>query len=386
MAQSSSTPFVVDVSTRTWARDKHNYNLFDFEASRVTAQNFTIKDSVTCVRTENDVDMVPFDATQDSTTREAEKLIQLEFRHGSCCINRPESQNCWLLIRDSEERRTAGHTLAEHDVIKFGRSQFKVRQLSVKPNVFSKCFALGDRHNSICKVDPSAFEELADEQCRICLCAGSCMEDPLLAPCQCKGSIGLVHFGCLRHWVRDRLGLSNGDAAFVIGGNPNKLACELCKTPYKTTIQLADKLMPLVEIDSPFIVLESCSDDRQYVLPIVPGKVLTIGRDKECTLAIRDQSMSRVHASIELVDGRFVVRDRGSRFGTFIKIWRELLLDVGHQSSVQVGRTLCQLSLKRSISPSPEPLPQIASADTKLSCDSTHSISTSILGSTRCSS
>jgi len=326
---------------------------------------------VTCVRAENDVEMVSSAATQDTSKSESEKLIQVEWRNGKCYLNRPQwgtpdgsrVQRCWNLIRDGEEGATTGHKLVEHDIIKFGRSQFKVRQLSVKPeNV-----ALGRGFNSVCKVDPAEFDEPSDNQCRICLAEGSSMEDPLVAPCQCKGSVRHVHFGCLKHWVRDRLGLSSGDAAFEVGGKNNRMSCELCKTTYQTTIQVGTKLLPLVEIDSPFIVLESFSDHSVHVLPIVNGKNLKIGRGHECNMKIHDTSISRVQASIELVDGCFVLQDKGSRFGTYIKITKPLLLEAGQQSSVQVGRTLLQLSMGTSSNPSTASLQQINKVSAELS-------------------
>jgi predicted component of type VI protein secretion system len=89
-----------------------------------------------------------------------------------------------------------------------------------------------------------------------------------------------------------------------------------------------------------------------HVLPVVDGKPLKIGRGHECNMKIHDTSISRVQASIELIDGCFVLQDRGSRFGTYIKITKPLLLEAGQQSSVQVGRTLLQLSMRTSSSPS----------------------------------
>jgi predicted component of type VI protein secretion system len=106
--------------------------------------------------------------------------------------------------------------------------------------------------------------------------------------------------------------------------------------------------MPLVEIESPFIVLENCTDHRLYVLPIVEGNPVKIGRGHECNMNIHDTSISRVQASIEFENGAFWVKDRGSRFGTYVKITKSLLLEQGQQFSVQVGRTILQLSMKRS--------------------------------------
>jgi hypothetical protein len=56
-----------------------------------------------------------------------------------------------------------------------------------------------------------------------------------------------------------------------------------------------------------------------------PGKrifmdqpVLLVGRDDRCDIAISDRQVSRHHASITLEDDRFVLRDLGSKNGTFV--------------------------------------------------------------------
>lgn len=350
---SSSTRSVIDVVVKTWARETHN--LFDFEAkeSAITDQSFDIRDSVTFVRDaagkEGGVSVVPPSSSTAPAGEEGEKLIQIEWRHGNFILNRPRwgttddrrIQRCWQLIRCPDESAAAGHRLAAHDIIKFGRSQFKVRQLSLK----AQGVALDDG-SAICRVDPTEFDSMSDKICRICMAEGSTLEDPLLAPCKCKGSIEHVHLGCLKHWIKDRLALSNGGASFMVGGASSPLSCELCKTPYQTTVQMGRKTLPLVEMDSPFIVLESCNDHRLHVLPIVGEEKLKIGRGHECNMNIHDTSISRVQASIELVDGSFILKDGGSRFGTYVKITKPLMLEVGKEFSVQVGRSILQLNTK----------------------------------------
>jgi len=249
-----------------------------------------------------------------------------------------------------------GHRLTVHDFIKFGRSQFKVRQLAVR----AQGVALDDG-SAICKVDPAEFGCRTDKTCRICLFEGSTAEDPLLAPCHCRGSIQHVHLGCLKHWITDRLALSNGGTSFMVGGASSPLSCELCKSPYQTTVQIGRKTVPLVEIDSPFIVLESCNDHRLHVLPITGENPLKIGRGHECNMNIHDTSISRVQASIELIDGSFHLKDRGSRFGTYVKITKPLVLEAGKQFSVQVGRSILQLNTKLASSEAEdEPVRQIS--------------------------
>ena len=35
-------------------------------------------------------------------------------------------------------------------------------------------------------------------RCRICYDDTECEENPLILPCKCKGSCGLIHFNCLK--------------------------------------------------------------------------------------------------------------------------------------------------------------------------------------------
>jgi hypothetical protein len=147
---------------------------------------------------------------------------------------------------------------------------------------------------------------------------------------------------CLRQWVRGRLGLDEGEKAFVY----NDLCCELCKSPYQTTIQKGRTKIPLIEVSSAFITLESISDGRLFVLPFKDGKPVKIGRGHDCDMNIQDTSISRLQASIELENGKFVLKDSGSRFGTYIKITKPWGFEDGTQITVQVGRTLLRLSSK----------------------------------------
>jgi len=51
----------------------------------------------------------------------------------------------------------------------------------------------------------------------------------------------------------------------------------------------------------------------------VSANKFTIGRDKECDVAIADDSVSRVHAELTMLDGgKILLADRGSSNGTCI--------------------------------------------------------------------
>lgn len=73
----------------------------------------------------------------------------------------------------------------------------------------------------------------SDMQCRICLLEGNQANDPLISPCDCKGSIRFVHLECLRHWINGRLNFHEQQHKPIF---VRQLLCELCKIPYPTAI------------------------------------------------------------------------------------------------------------------------------------------------------
>merc|ERR1719203_819481 len=243
--------------------------------------------------------------------------------------------------------------------MKLGRFKFRVRQL-----VASACggqqpelrldesgivFA-GDK-------DPNTGVDMSTTLCRICLLEGPGEDDPLITPCQCRGSIEFVHLGCLRHWIRGRLNLSDapGGSYFY-----RPLACELCKTIYPTYIHNGHERQPLVEVpwtQPPFIVLENMVRDSQqhatrglHVISLAE-KVLKLGRGHESDVRIADVSISRCHATIRFQRGQFVLEDNNSKFGTLVAMKKPRLLEPGSSISIQMGRTVLALSAQQDPGP-----------------------------------
>ncbi|CAE7357416.1 ALKBH8 [Symbiodinium natans] len=187
--------------------------------------------------------------------------------------------------------------------------------------------------------------------CRICLLEGPGEDDPLIAPCQCKGSIEYVHLGCLRHWIRGRLNLSDRPLGSYFY---RPLTCELCKSVYPTYIHTnsGQDRSPLVEVpftQPPFIVLENMVRDSQqhtsrglHVISLAE-KELKLGRGHESDVRIADVSISRTHATIRFSKGQFLLQDSSSKFGTLVAMKKPRVLEPGVNISIQMGRTVLTL-------------------------------------------
>ena len=62
------------------------------------------------------------------------------------------------------------------------------------------------------------------KQCRFCLDDTETLENPLLSPCPCTGSIRYVHHLCLKRWAA--INPANGQA------------CSICKTPFTLFLEI----------------------------------------------------------------------------------------------------------------------------------------------------
>jgi len=336
----------VQVVSSTWQRDSHD--LFDFEAHHLNTKTFTVPKSMKCIRSGTDVQMVPEHVPPPAG---ADPLLRLVQKDGAFWVDKASpstSKKLWLVVRDLA---TCGHKLFESDIIKLGRFKFRVRQM-----VASSCggaqpeLRLDDTGATCCAEAPNAEN---NSMCRICLLEGSSPEDPLIAPCQCKGSIECVHLGCLRHWVKGRLNLSDNNSGSYFY---RPLACELCKAVYPAYVHVGSDRFPLVEVPrttAPFIVLENMVRDSQqhasrglHVISLAENKLLKLGRGHESDVRIADVSISRCHATIRFHRGQFVLEDHNSKFGTLVAMKKPRALDPGNSISIQVGRTVLSLTLQ----------------------------------------
>ena len=76
---------------------------------------------------------------------------------------------------------------------------------------------------------------------------------------------------------------------------------------------------------------------EQRVVPI-DKDVFTIGRRSESDLPLGSSDISRDHARITRVDGRYVVEDCGSRYGTYVNGARVTEHWLVHGDRIELGR------------------------------------------------
>ena len=87
-------------------------------------------------------------------------------------------------------------------------------------------------------------------------------------------------------------------------------------------------------------LLQRLSLRRRALLPplesLTAGRLL-LGRSSACQLVFADDTVSRRHAELRLVDGRWMLRDLGSSNGTWVNGRRVLEAEVAAGDEVHLG-------------------------------------------------
>merc|ERR1719265_2598042 len=103
-------------------------------------------------------------------------------------------------------------------------------------------------------------------RCRICYDDHNDAKNPLFNPCSCKGSMGLVHFNCLKRWLRENkqtVAKKSSVTSFLW----NKFKCEICTTPYPSTFKDSKRhLYKLLD----FTELKRCKKENFLLLESLP--------------------------------------------------------------------------------------------------------------------
>ncbi len=157
-------------------------------------------------------------------------------------------------------------------------------------------------------------------------------------------------------WLQTKVTKKEGSSHCTL--NWKNFECELCKTPYPYTFLLDDQRWFLVDLnrpedsDTPYIILESLSSEKNssrtiHIVTINSDQSsFSLGRGHDSELRINDISVSRKHASLEYKDGKFVLTDLKSKFGTLMLISEPVKLSEQNNKTFQIGRTVVTIKAK----------------------------------------
>jgi hypothetical protein len=236
---------------------------------------------------------------------------------------------------------TKGFKLAKNDVVKLGRVKYVVKEVcGYEIDSESK------QESTVVHVLPSTEHQV----CRICLFEEE-KNDPLIAPCNCGGTMKFIHLSCFKKWIESKTTKKTSDNSMSY--SVKSLTCEISRCPVSPYFEVNGQVVDLLEIKNvppPYITLESSfSEKNEYSIHLISlnnKKNVRLGRGHDSDIRISDISVSRCHAVIQYTDGEFHLLDNSSKFGTLVES-REIEINKNNPvTCIQVGRTLLMFSLK----------------------------------------
>ena len=189
--------------------------------------------------------------------------------------------------------------------------------------------------------------------CRICLGEENEIENPLICPCKCSGTMKHIHIECLREWLKSKQSFKSNLAVKTYCWKA--LECELCRVRFPSVIyaENSKKYIELTTFDIPdnnYLVLESVTMQNIKIVHVVNLDLkdnIKIGRGHESDIRITDISVSRLHAIIKRTDrGDFYLQDNQSKFGTLVLVHRPISLSKIGTNYLQLGRSLVEIQIK----------------------------------------
>jgi len=358
--------FSLNIKASTWNRD--SYNLYDYESRSTTKSNITVKETSCLYRHGRQItSYVPTNLPQENQTK---LLIQL-LKHENHFLlispsQAPSSQaeeELWLCIKGMKVPQNK-YRLGEGDIIRLGRVQMRVKEvkgysMSSKQNeVQALQLSQGGLGQSfICQENsekPLVVEPFESEgACRICLSEEETEEDPLIHPCKCSGTMGLVHLFCLKHWLTCKVACKQHNNSCTYSWK--NLQCELCKMRYPHQLEIKGVICDIIGVAKPennYVVLEAIGSDPNapktlYVINLDKKETVKLGRGHESDIRISDISVSRNHAVIRVTRTGLYLEDNESKFGTLVRINKPIILNKGSNLCVQAGRSLIQFNFKK---------------------------------------
>jgi hypothetical protein len=165
-----------------------------------------------------------------------------------------------------------------------------------------------------------------------------------MRPCKCTGSVGFLHFECLKDWLDMKVKkYDDGDMVMMSWKN---FECELCKEAYPYRFKVDDNLYNLVNIVVPdalqrrhFLVIESlplkgCSSRIIYLLSFTRTKKdYKIGKGNFMDLKVSERTLSEFHASLKCKSNEIFLKDHKSKYGTLVLIKNAFHMMKYHQQA-----------------------------------------------------
>ena len=246
--------------------------------------------------------------------------------------------------------------IKENNII-YNKNHIETREKLIKlSSIKDKDFNFGEIEKNI-KTKKSKNKK--PKTCRICYGTDYNIENPLICPCTCKGSMKFIHYQCLKNWLNSKIETDlsiNTEYEEEVGITycSRDIACELCKARYPDYINHEGRIYNIAFYKpkfKKFIILESIRADKYktkfiHILSFDNNKKkVCLGRSNDCELSIPELSVSRFHCYIHKEKDKLFIEDNNSKFGTCILLQNPNIL-ITDNSPLRLAKERVYVKLK----------------------------------------
>lgn len=178
------------------------------------------------------------------------------------------------------------------------------------------------------------------------------LDNPLVSPWKCTGSMRNVHIECLKVWIQNKR--NTRVFPHVRSFNWRDLRWELCKNLFSDEFYYKSKKYKLLEYEEPkfknYLVLESFTHTYNKTIHIWEFEddllhTFIVGRSSNVEVRITDISVSRQHSNITFENNNFYIKDLNSKFGTVVRLWHPISIPNEAKFNVkfQIGKNYIEI-------------------------------------------
>lgn len=195
--------------------------------------------------------------------------------------------------------------------------------------------------------------------CYMCFDDENTEDNPLIAPCKCRGDTRYVHVGCLRKWHTAE---ADNQICFLSSVDAT---CSVCKTTFKSDFKLKDgRLVKLFKssLEPPYVSLLVATKhemaqrlfNTRFQLSFssilkADGKNATrpllLGRSSGSDMVLDYRTVSARHATIKFKNGEFIFTDAQSSNGSYLYLRRPVELTANQPVQFRLGRSMISMKI-----------------------------------------
>ncbi len=385
MSSKNNSDYSLNITSNYWL--KNTDDLFDFSSGNFSTKTYTLtnedKENYIIKYKENLIEfnnIITYEKLiptiyQNFSTKVIAVLLFNESTKNFTLINslkykkkQYQPQNCermWTVISQNDYS-----VINEGDIIKLGRLRLKIDKINFNKNNWNTSSkstnfeedkiitGLNLEQTSIKKIniinnynilktgnEIENNETIEKINCRLCYQEEYDLDNPLLCPCKCKGSMKYIHYSCLKKSIEQKIHIKKEDNydMYIF----RHYFCEICHQTYPKYIKYKGNIYPLVDINydkftdyvqasiiyySDFNIngsnndMDNNNDNKQItylgyiVFNIKNNQELKIGRNQSNDIILKDISISRFHCMLKREKNYLKIKDVGSKFGTLYYI------------------------------------------------------------------